>query len=420
MVPENSSQPEHHALDGLLDAIEVLSQHLKQSSAQDAEISDLTPEPLSAEDSPPLAHLVRCFDLTPFERDIIVMAAAMEFDSNFPALCAAASHNSNAPFPNLNLAWSISPNPDKRAFCTTSPLHARQLIRMGNGTSLGRSPFHLDPYILSFLLGDAQRDPDLDIYLNPVTPPDSEILPPSYEDSIAKLIPAARWQPDDRNYPLVEIWGSDRATRQQLVALASARFGRPLMHLSAATIPADTVALHELQQRWERQAWLSGQLLLVEAGDRALEAPLARFLTGCDAPMFVSYAQPAIDRPRSFISWKVPALSMDETQQVWTAYLGERSAGLEETIERLSDRFVLSLADIRTVCQQAERFPAESIERHLWQTCRARSRPQLDAIAQRSNKKSSTLGYQQESLVNPARGLAGVSTDRLSKTREEK
>ena len=59
--------------------------------------------------SPELQRVCEGFNLSPFERDVLVLCAAMELDPGFAALCADSQNDDRLRFPTISLAMAALP-----------------------------------------------------------------------------------------------------------------------------------------------------------------------------------------------------------------------------------------------------------------------------------------------------------------------
>ena len=58
-----------------------------------------------------LDTLCDAFDLSPFERDVLLLCAGMELDSRFATLCGAAQGDREQRYPTFSLALAALPDP---------------------------------------------------------------------------------------------------------------------------------------------------------------------------------------------------------------------------------------------------------------------------------------------------------------------
>src|SRR5215471_11007265 len=121
-----------------------------------SEIPCLSPRPAIDE----LCHL---FELSAFERGVLLMCAGMELDSAFGASCAAAQGDPQRGYPTMGLALAALPQPHWSALLPSAPLRGWRLIEFvasGGfaGAPLTTRPIRIDERILHYLTGIQQLD----------------------------------------------------------------------------------------------------------------------------------------------------------------------------------------------------------------------------------------------------------------------
>ncbi len=91
---------------------------------------------------PPLALDTLCemFHLSRFERDILLLCAAIELDSSFGPLCAAAHGDAHLNYPTFSLALAALPDAVWSALSPGSPLRYWRLIEIEASRSLTQVP----------------------------------------------------------------------------------------------------------------------------------------------------------------------------------------------------------------------------------------------------------------------------------------
>src|SRR5262249_15736222 len=127
-----------------------------------------------------LTVLCETFDLSPFERDMLLLCAGVEFDGGFAALCAEAQHHfwdeqhrttrgqegsasrsstgQGMSSPTFALALSVLDGAHWNALTPVGPLRRWRLIEVGHGSVLTLSPLRIDEGILHYLAGTPYLD----------------------------------------------------------------------------------------------------------------------------------------------------------------------------------------------------------------------------------------------------------------------
>ncbi|MFC9242774.1 ATP-binding protein [Streptomyces sp. NPDC057136] len=275
-----------------------------------------------------LDALVACFGLSPFEREIVLLAAAAELEPTTGTRCAAAGGDPERTYPTFSLSLAALGDPHWSALTPVAPLRRWRIVELDDETRLTTSRLRLDERILHFLVGSPYLDARLHGLLRRTTVPDS--LPTSYDLAASRV--AAGWSGAGRGAPLrVELVGGDLRTRADIAAVAARRSGLGLYEMSAADIPTAPAQRDLLARLWQREAILLPAALLVEVGemDREQAAATDVFVESAAVPLVVSSPDPRqTARPRGE-RVTVPPLDADEQLGVWT----DAFAGVPEVLE---------------------------------------------------------------------------------------
>jgi hypothetical protein len=139
----------------------ALEQHAARAKAGDSSSPPLSSSgaALTAPASgPPMALdvLAAAFELSPFERDVVVMCAGLELDGSLGALCALAQGSSQRPYPTFGLALAALPDAHWSAIAPTAPLRHWRLIDVTPGAhaALEEAGQTADEFIMRHANGD--------------------------------------------------------------------------------------------------------------------------------------------------------------------------------------------------------------------------------------------------------------------------
>ena len=267
-----------------------------------------------------LATLSTCFELTPFERDVLVLAAAAELDPTMAGRCADASGDARRPYPTFSLALATLGEPHWSAITPVAPLRRWRLVELDDETSLTTTRLRADERILHFLAGVPYLDPRLRGLVHRIEPPADP--PAAYQQVTVAL--AARWNwPPEGSRPHAEISGGDPQARREIAAAAAADAGLQAYALRDADLPAEAADRDELARLWEREAILLPAVLLIEAGRPAQLNGIEGLLSSVAVPAAVSSDDPLPALPVSGTRLTVPALDRGEQLRLWASALGD-------------------------------------------------------------------------------------------------
>lgn len=422
-----------------VDPVALASEVTRAEAAMDRVADEMGPWP------PALARLVDEFGLTPLERGIITLCAAVELDTRAAALCARAQDDARKPFPTLALAMALFDDPEWTALSPTRPLLGSRMIEVHQPgvTPLASAALKLDERIMNYLRGDNHLDEGLAVMLTRVRPPlrtDGGAAEPcaSQKGRVAEIVSA--WiAAHERGEapPVVHLIGPD-ASSNRLVALAAAgEAGRRLYAIEAKTLEGLLTAraggsdLNTFSRLWEREAILMKIALYVddesataETSDAPSITPAPRGHHGGDAIAgllakagtwtFVATREPGLRIDRPHVTVEVARPTPDEQVTAWAEALGFDLETLDPAIHRsltgLASQYPLDPTAIHDIVDRVGRRrrrydDATELIDDLWDECRARCRPRAHGLAQRIESRA---GWRD--LVLPERPTAQLHT----------
>ena len=347
---------------------------------------------------PALEQLCSAFDLSAFERGVLLLAAGAEMDSQLAAHFASLD-TSRRPLPTLQLALTVLPEAHWSALSPARALRRWQLIDLLPADTLITSAFRPNERILHFLAGISGIDERLHHLAHPVPPP--ETLPSSYADVAGQV--AAVWADASRHatassaaqqLPLIELCGTEPDANRAIAARAAAAVNLRLHVLSLRSLLQTSSAETSLFLRlWEREAILSESALLIELDDLSTadtaSATISLLLESLHAPLILSSRQPqsTLSRPRVVFYTSRPTRA--EQAELWRTSLQPADAAtndavIDPLIDTLVAQFNLSPVAIRSAAQHSNGAqPERSLASVLWDACRIEARPRLEGLAQR-------------------------------------
>jgi hypothetical protein len=331
--------------------------------------------------------------LSPFERDIVVLCAAVELDSTFAAACARAQGDSRRSYPTFSLALGALPHAHWSALSPASPLRRFQLVVLGQADALTVCPLRIDERVLHFLTGVPHVDERLAGLVDLVG--DHTTALPASHRALADRIVAIWARSGTSVIPVVQLVGLDDEAKRRIAAAACAAVDATLYAVSAHALSAHTLGagLDEptLARLLTREAALGGASLLLEFDDLDSSDPRAAFAVRLADRTAGLVLVTSRDRRRLGLR---PVLTFDvrhPTKAEQRALWGERiaAAGLAppdtaaRAIDGLVGQFDLGAPGIELACAIAAERTDGDPATALWNACRHESRPRLDDLAQR-------------------------------------
>ncbi|MGH9866939.1 MAG: ATP-binding protein [Candidatus Polarisedimenticolia bacterium] len=331
-----------------------------------------------------LDQLCAAFSLSQFERDILLLCAAMELDAGFARLCAEALRDPRVPYPTFHLALTTLPGAHWSATTPVGPLRRWRLVEMGAGETMMTSPLRIDERVLHHLVGASYVDPRLRDLLDPVPMP--AFMPASYRLLAERII--AVWSAPDCERPIVHLTGEARGSKRGLAATACAALGLRLHALHASDIPATAAERAVFVRLLEREAVLHPAAVLLDGEDSDPSATRqAQLLTEDFDGLLIVVGNGAPDASASAVlRLEVPRPTSEQQRALWTTALGPAAERLNGGLDAVVSQFHLDTDGIQATAATARRLAAgdeETIGPVLWDLCRSHARMALSSLAER-------------------------------------
>jgi hypothetical protein len=326
-------------------------------------------------------ELADSFDLSAFERDLLLLCAGVEMNAGLAQSCAAAAGPAGRPYATIGLALATLTDPHWSAITPVRPLRRWRLVELKDEQALATSRLSIDERVLHYLAGVNY----LDARLRPLLR--THAVPAAMADSHAQVVDAAVQAVEQRDagMPVVQLLGDDPDGQRDVAVSICRRLGLQLHLLRAADIPAGPHEVDALAVLWYREAALLGSALLVECDGGASGAPqAARLAEQAGGVIFVSAREPVvIDRPALRFVVNKPGTA--EQKRLWVEALGPEAVRLNGALDGVATQFRLSAQTIARTADSLRPVLAESQtpDAALWQACRTSMRSGLDDLAQR-------------------------------------
>ncbi len=347
----------------------------------------------SHEHPPALALLTQRLGLSEFERQVLLLCAAMELDTRIPGLCARAQQDAARPFPTFALALALFDQPAWDVLSPERPLRYWRLIEINQpgAQPLVTSALKADERIVNYLKGLNYLDDRL-VPLLMALAPDRGALPPSQARVADTLVGLLQSAPSGTLLPVLQLLGADSVAKRMVANEAASRLGLTLHRLPGDALPPLTGDLETFIRLWQRESMLLPIALYIDAAhlDRvnsphasALQRLLAR---GMGVTFFdTRESWPELGRESVMVDVAKPTPS--EQHAAWRDTLGKSA---EDHPARLAGQFNFNCATIRAIATAELASPAAQgmLGDRLWMGCLRHARPTLDQLAQRLEPKA--------------------------------
>jgi ATPase family protein associated with various cellular activities (AAA)/winged helix domain-containing protein len=333
---------------------------------------------VALEAPPAIDRLCELFGLSDFEREVLLLCAGVEMDSELAAVCGAAQGHPQRTYATFGLALATLPDPHWSALTPSRPLRRFRLVELGPGHGLTSAPLRVDERILHYLAGVNLLDQRL--------------------QSSVRLSPFPEWIAEDHKLvavravsllescspdsPVLHLCGDDPQGQEDAAALAAHETGRHLFTLRAEDLPAANPDLDQLIPLWEREALLLPGALLIQCAPGGFTASARHLVERLPGPLILASREP-VRFDRAFLRLDVDKPTPAEQKRLWEKALGAVVISFNGAVDALSEQFRLSAKTIHSTGALMGGIRDSVQPDHVWAVCRSLARPKLEDLAER-------------------------------------
>ena len=358
--------------------------------------------PLS--EHPRLATLSTVFNLSPFDRYILLLCVAVYREPYTRTLCADINENERLAYPTPDLVCKTFPDATWSAFNPSSPLIKWKLIELKTDGDFTLNPMNINTSILLYLLGNSYEDPQLEDIFEPVNiNSNHQILPLSHQQIVSQIVEIrSRVTESSTENSIIQLCGDNRRAKIAIATDAASIAGSAINQISlpwlAETLnsPTSEFNLKTFIKLSTRFALLTDSSFLINCDDINLADPteiklLNQLLEQLNNPIIILSLTPLNIANRSIFTIDIPKLTEKEQATVWQVNLEETASELGEYIDTLTNQFNLPATAIEVACLHSLASRNSNIDSNtefdfktaLWDSCRTYARPRLDSLATR-------------------------------------
>ena len=332
--------------------------------------------------SPPaLVALARHLGLSDFEREVLLLAVAMELDTRIGALCARAQHDNAKPYPTFALAFTLFDHAAWDAMSPERPLRYWQLVEVEQGAQvLTAAALRADERIVNYVKGLDYLDGRLGALLAKVDAPET-MLPPS-QARVAFMLERSVAALDGSELPVLELIGTDAPSKVMVAHKVATARGLTLYRLQADSLP---VEVDRIARLWRRESLLTPLALFIDAADSERGEAVRRLAQRAGGLVFLDLFEAWTGIERGAIPCDVARPTPAEQREAWQGALGARAG---EQPARLAGQFNFNLPAIATIGARWLAMEDDASENALWELALMHARPALDQLAQRLQPKA--------------------------------
>jgi hypothetical protein len=366
-----------------------------ESKSEHAPGSELDPPPA-------LLQLGKQFGLIPFEQDIVLLCASLEFDPHIATLCARAQNDPARRYPTFALALDLFDDATLDVLSPDRPLRYWRLLEITqpSGLPLINSVLRADETIANYLFGLNNLDDRLsNLVVSLATPLANDDIAPSQIKAAQSVV--RRWEVSlDEQRPdlvpaVVQLLGSDRESKQLVARHVAEELGRELYRLPAEWLPPPS-DLETFVRLWEREGKLLPVALVIDVQDAdkgtdGIGAALRRIFARCHGFFFLAAHErwSLADRPTILLDIERPTAA--EQKELWARLVGSDEPDNPDNVEHLVGQFSFNLTTIKQIAEEArggsQDASGDGNERTgtsvLWDVARQTVRSAMEGLAQR-------------------------------------
>ncbi len=369
----------------------VTDEQVAQAAAAMAQAEALEPPPAAI-------ALSQRLGLSRFEREVLLLCAAIELDTRIAGLCACVQGDPSQRYPTFALALALFDEPTWDILSPEHPLRYWRLIEINQpgAQPLTTSPIRADERILNYLKGLNYLDDRLTPLLAPLSMAECQTeLPPSQRAAVEAILHHLQQAPKNQDTPVIQLLGVDSSSKQLIAQYTTSALGLYLYRLPAELLPTQAAELETLARLWQRESILLPIALYLDAHkvesctpSEGQSPPLHRFLARSSGLLFLDTRERQPDLGRTTVAIDIAKPTPPEQEAAWIEILGAESASCAAL---LASQFNLSLSEIRQIaCKVLAEIGDKkgSLCDRLWNACLVSTRPQFDKLAQRLDTKA--------------------------------
>jgi hypothetical protein len=332
----------------------------------------------------PVENFVWAFDLSTFERDLLILLACLNIDPSLAEIIGLPS-GSNLDFNTALHMLTDQADQEQETLTPMAKLRHYKLISFADEPQtmpLNLRPLLIDEWAFNALIGLVQLDGRLKSIVTPIQILDTN-LSSLQEDLVAR---AARVS-NDFDF-VVQIAGAETELRLHIANAIAGQTGQNLFKLNVARL--EFLSIEDLAIRWNRFARLQDAVLLIDVGDFGVgettekdpKLQAARSVIELlEGKIFVT-SRVALAWGRETVTFEVKRPTTLEQRELWRAKFDLDRLSDSEVID-LTSQFDFTSAQIERVASDSVTGDAGQLSQTLWNSSLALLRPALEGLTQR-------------------------------------
>jgi len=300
------------------------------------------------EEPPAIDRLCEIFALSAFEREVLLLCAGVEMDSELAALCGSAQGHPQRNHATFGIAMATLAEPHWSALTLSRPLRRFRLVELEPMHGLTSAPLRIDERILHYLAGVNALDPRLEALIR--LSPFPEWIAEDHKLVAVQALQLLASHPADSE--ILHLCGDDPQGQEDAAALVAQASNRNLFTLRAEDLPAPGPDLDQLSTLWQREALLLSGSLLIQCARSGVTASVRQILQRLPGPLILATPEP-VRLDRAFFRFDVDKPAPAEQRRLWAKALGSGATSFNGAVDALSAQFRFSAKAIHSTAALA-------------------------------------------------------------------
>ncbi len=305
-------------------------------------------------------ELVARFQLSSFERDVILLTAGVEMDATLADVC---HETTGKPYATFGLAMARLHDAHWSAIAPLDPLRRWRLIEVDESAGLTAGRLRIDERTLHYLAGLNYLDHRLQAMLTPIAP--ATLMADEHMEQASRL--SQQIQTNQSALPVIQLIGDDPQAQRDVARLVSDSLNACAFCLPAANIPTGAHESASLAILWQREAALLGGTLLLTGADEHADA-VDKFVQRLNGLVMISAREPLSLESASLVE-KIDKPDAVGQRKLWRQALGDHAEPLTSSIDNLASRCRLAARRIGQIAAEASQLPDSQRPTHLHKKC---------------------------------------------------
>lgn len=349
-------------------------------------------------EQPPLIRVLSdTFQLSVFERDLLLLCVGMEVDPEIPMLAARANGDPRLAYPTFSLALSCIAGAHWDALAPAGRLRANSLVEIESSLVLLHARLTAPTRISYYLVGTNALDERIVRYAS--SQPLSGPLAPSQEERASQIAVTCMAQ----NAPAVQLFGRSQMAQAAFAARCAQHLELGIVRMQVDALPQAYQEMDQLLGALNRDAALSPFILLLdchhqESNDQP-QASERRLVSSFKGILFIATHERRSIGSRSVLTVELEPPVASERRVAWSEtlhrLLDTDSIGCDDAIEKasteLASTFDIEFDVMQAATQEAAGKMAvqddpptlQAWTSTLWDSVRSQARPKLEELARR-------------------------------------